>query len=161
MFFRKKKNQLREGLPKGTSDAAVACYKKGFSCSQAILSVYGEQFGLDRETALRVAGAFGGGMGSMGETCGCVTGAFMVIGLKHSKTKGSDEAAREKGDLLVQEFVDRFKARHGSIVCKELIGCDLGTPEGFKKAKKEKHFKKRCPEFVKDAAEILDEILKD
>jgi C_GCAxxG_C_C family probable redox protein len=161
MFFRKKKKPVREGLPRGAADAAVSCYKKGFSCSQAILSVYGEQFGLDREIALRVAGAFGGGMGSMGETCGCVTGAFMVIGLKHSKTKGSEEAEREKGDLLVQEFVDRFRARHGSIVCRELLGCDLGTPEGLKKAKKEKHFGKRCPEFVKDAAGILDELLTD
>jgi C_GCAxxG_C_C family probable redox protein len=57
---------------------AVSCFKDGFSCSQAVLSAYGEQFGLDREMALKVSGAFGGGMGHLGETCGAVTGAFML-----------------------------------------------------------------------------------
>ncbi len=47
---------------------AVSVFKEGFSCSQAVLSTYGAQFGLDRETALRVAGALGGGMGRMGKT---------------------------------------------------------------------------------------------
>ena len=64
------------------SKHAVSCFKDGFSCSQALLSTYGDQFGLNHELALKVSGAFGGGMGRMGETCGAVTGAFMVIGLK-------------------------------------------------------------------------------
>ncbi|KAF5410712.1 MAG: hypothetical protein C5S47_05925 [Candidatus Methanogasteraceae archaeon] len=58
---------------------AVSCFKDGFSCSRAVLSAYGEQFGLDHERASEVSGAFGGGMGHLGETCGAVTGAFMLI----------------------------------------------------------------------------------
>jgi len=46
--------------------------------------VYGGRSGLDRETALKVAGAFGAGMARTGGTCGSVTGALMVIGLKYS-----------------------------------------------------------------------------
>ncbi|UCD85357.1 MAG: C_GCAxxG_C_C family protein, partial [Deltaproteobacteria bacterium] len=76
--------------------SAVSCFKEGFSCSQVLLSTYGTDFGLDRETALKVAGAFGGGMGRMGEVCGAVTGAFMVIGLKHGMVKGEDNKAKEK-----------------------------------------------------------------
>jgi len=49
---------------------AVSCFQEGFSCSQAMLSTYREQFGLNREIALNVSGAFGGGMARMGETCG-------------------------------------------------------------------------------------------
>jgi len=58
---------------------AVSCFKDGFSCSQAVLSAYGEHFGLDHEMASEVSGAFGGGMGHLGETCGAVTSAFMLI----------------------------------------------------------------------------------
>ena len=124
-----------------------------------MLSTYGARFGLDREMAFRLAGVFGSGMGR-GDTCGAVTGAFMVIGLKHGKTKGSDDASQERTDELARQFAERFIARNSSIVCRELLGCDISTSEGLKAAKKEKYFKKRCPKFVQDAAEILEELLK-
>ena len=124
-----------------------------------MLSTYGERFGLDREMAFRVAGVFGSGMGR-GDTCGAVTGAFMVIGLKHGKTKGNDDLSQERADELARQFAELFIARNSSIVCRELLGCDISTSEGLKAAKKGKHFKKRCPKFVQDAAEILEELLK-
>lgn len=42
-------------------ESTVSCYKEGFSCSQALLSTYGPLFGLNRELALKIAGAFGEG----------------------------------------------------------------------------------------------------
>ncbi len=137
----------------------MACFKKGINCTQAVASTYGGQFGLDKETALRLAAAFGSGMG-MGETCGAVTGALMVIGLKHAKVSGNRLLSKDRTEEVAQEFTERFKARHGTVVCRELLGCDVTTSEGLKTAKQEKHFKKRCPEYVKDAAEILEEMLK-
>ena len=52
-------------------ELAVSCFEEGFTCSQALLSAYGAQFGLDREVALRIADGFGGGMGRMGERRDC------------------------------------------------------------------------------------------
>ena len=141
------------------TDRTVELFQQGFSCSQAILAVYGEQFGLDRETALRVAGAFGAGMGRMGETCGAVTGAFMVIGLQHGKTRADDDQSKEKACALVNEFVERFSSRNGSIVCRQLLGCDIGTAEGYSRAKERALFTSVCPKLVRDAAEIIEEIL--
>lgn len=115
--------------------------------------------GLDRELALKVAGAFGGGMARMGEQCGAVTGAFMVIGLKHGKTKTGDDGARERTYELVEEFVTRFKSRHGSICCRELLGYDLNSPEGRKAAYEKGLFTTLCPQLVRDATEILEETL--
>ena len=66
---------------------ALSLFKNGFRCSQAILSTYGLQFGLDQELALKLASPFGGGMGSLGNTCGAVTGAILVIGLKYGNSK--------------------------------------------------------------------------
>jgi C_GCAxxG_C_C family probable redox protein len=125
-----------------------------------MLSLYGERFGLDRETAYRVTGAFGSGMG-MGETCGAVAGALMVIGLKHTRVEGMDLFSKEETYDIAAEFIERFKERNNTIVCRELLGCDVTTTEGLREARKEKHFKKRCPKYVRDAAEILEEMLRD
>ena len=141
-------------------ERAVSCFKEGFSCSQALLSTYGAQFGLNREMALKVSGAFGGGMGRMAETCGAVTGAFMVIGLKYGKTRVEDEQTKEKAYSLVKEFVDKFKSRNGSIICRELLGCDISTPKGMTLAKEKKLIATLCPKFVQDAAEIIEQILE-
>ena len=141
-------------------ELAVSRFKDGFSCSQAVFSAYATQFGLNRETALKIAGTFGGGMGHMGETCGAVTGAFMVIGLIYGRTIAGDRQSQEKTDSLVHEFVDRFKSRNGSIVCRELLGYDLSTPEGAKIYKEKKFPDTVCTKFVQDAAEIIEQILE-
>ena len=141
-------------------ECAVFCFKERFNCSQALLlSTYGAQFGLNREMASKVSGAFGGGMGRMGETCGAVTGAFMVIGLRYGKTRMEDERAKEETYRLVKEFVDRFKSRSESIICRELLGFDISTPEGMKLAEEKKLVTTLCPKFVQDAVEIIEQIL--
>lgn len=141
------------------SESAVCCFKEGFSCSQSVLSAFAPEMGLDRTSALRVAGAFGGGMGRMGETCGAVTGAFMAIGLKYGKTEAGDDAKRDKGYEIVKEFTARFKALHGSITCRELLGCDLASPDGMVFAKDRNLFELRCRNYVADAVEIAEELL--
>jgi len=141
------------------SDRAVAVFGEGFNCAQAILSVCGKRFSIDRDVALKVSAAFGGGMGRMGETCGAVTGAFMVIGLKHGQTEAKDYQAKEKTYKVIREFVLKFKERNGSLLCRELLGCDISSPEGFKSAQDSKLFKSICPNYVRDAADILEEIV--
>jgi len=95
----------------------------------------------------------------MGETCGAVTGALMVIGLKYGMTQAKDEAAREQTYKLAQELAARFKERHRSIICRELLGYDLSSPEGRKAAYDKGLFSTLCPQLVRDAAEIVEEIL--
>ncbi|MCX5858902.1 MAG: C-GCAxxG-C-C family protein [Proteobacteria bacterium] len=141
------------------SNKAVARFQEGFSCSQAVFSVFAEKHGLDRETALRISGAFGGGMARMGLVCGAVTGAFMVIGLKYGKTEAKDEEAKEKTYQQVKNFVERFRAANGSMICKELLGFDLSVPKEAAQAKEKGLFKNLCPRLVKDAVEILEEML--
>jgi C_GCAxxG_C_C family probable redox protein len=109
--------------------------------------------------ALKVAGAFGGGMARMGETCGVVTGSMMAIGLKHGKTRADDYEAKEKTYRLVKDFVNKFKAKHKSILCRELLNCDMSTPEGLHNFKDRNLAKTHCERFVKDAADILEDIL--
>lgn len=95
----------------------------------------------------------------MGETCGAVTGALMAIGLKYGMTQAKDEAAREKTYKLTQEFASKFKARHNSMVCRELLGYDLSKPEERKAAHDKGLFSTLCPKFVRDAVEIVEPLL--
>ena len=139
---------------------AVEKFEKGFNCSQAVLSSFSEQFGLDCNTALKIATGFGGGM-KMGETCGAVTGAFMVLGLKYGNATPEDKETKEKTYEMVIEFTNRFKARNGSVICRELLGCDISTPEGSKVAVEKGLFSSVCPRLVQDAAEILEEMLNE
>jgi C_GCAxxG_C_C family probable redox protein len=140
-------------------EKAIASFQEGFMCSQALLTAYAERFDMDRETALRVSAAFGGGMGRMGEICGAVTGAFMVIGLRYGRTDVKDRRSHEKTTDLVNEFVEKFKSVNGSIVCRELLGCDLNTHEGQRTFVDNKLREKLCTKFVRDAAMIVGELL--
>ena len=145
--------------PQDRVHCAVSSFAEGFSCSQAILGTYAEMLGLERQTALRLAASFGGGMGRMAQTCGAVTGAFMVLGLKYGSTSAQPGEAKERLYGLVREFADRFRRRQGSIVCKDLLGCDLSTPEGVRLAKEEGIVQAVCPQIVRYAAELLEELL--
>ena len=139
-------------------EIAVASFKAGLSCSQAVLSAFAPGLGLDRPTALRVAAAFGGGMARMGQTCGAVNGALMVIGLQHGHVAAQDKAAKEKTYALVREFVDQFRARNTSLLCRDLLGCDIGTPEGMQLFREKGLNTLVCSRLVRDAAEILERL---
>ncbi len=146
-------------MPANRVEEAVKMHAEGFSCAQALLAVYGPELGMDRETATQVAGGFGGGMGRMAGTCGAVTGAFMVIGLVHGMTKKGDLQQKERSYEIIRKFAERFRERNATLVCRELMGVGVSTPEGFAEAKAKNIARTVCPKFVHDAAEILEEML--
>lgn len=82
-------------MTKDVVERTLSAFDEGFSCSQSVFSAFAPELGLDREMALRVATAFGGGMGHRGDTCGAVTGAFLAIGLKHGRVKAEDREIRD------------------------------------------------------------------
>lgn len=126
-----------------------------FNCAQTVFSLHAGDLGLDERTALRIASGFGGGM-ACAETCGAVTGSYMVIGMKHGHDT-SDPDAKAKTKQLIQDFNMKFREAHGTLICKELTGFDISTPEGNQAANTEDVFKKKCPFFVKTACDILEE----
>lgn len=138
---------------------ALSTFDSGFNCSQSVLTAFCNDFGLNDETAFRIACSFGGGMGRMAKTCGTVTGAFMVIGLKYGQMQSNDKVTKEKTYGLVRAFAELFAKERGSIECLELLACDISAPEGFKTANEKNLFKTICPKCVESAVKILEEIL--
>jgi C_GCAxxG_C_C family probable redox protein len=137
-------------------EQAVQLFSEGMLCSQAMLLTYGPQFGIDEETAIRVSRPFGSGIARMCETCGAVSGAYMVLGLRCQDE--DEKAAKEKTYILCRELAKRFSAANGSTNCYELLQCDLGTPEGQSRFR-EQQLVSRCRAYVRNSAEILESIL--
>lgn len=116
---------------------------KGYNCAQAVLCAYADMFGLDESAAYKIAEGFGSGMGGMGDTCGAVTAAFMLIGLKNGSGLPGDKSTRAATYRQIREFSDAFKAKAGSVICRELKG-EGGRPVY------------PCPACIETAAELIE-----
>jgi len=138
------------------SEIAVAHFHQNFNCAQAVFVTFAPQLGLDESQALKLASPFGGGVARCGQICGAVTGALMALGL----AQGADTPdGKEDAYRLGQEFLQRFESRHATILCRELIACDISTPEGRQQARAKGAFTALCPQFVRDAADIVQAML--
>ena len=130
------------------SDMASEMFLGKYNCSQAVLSAFCENYGMDAETAIRIACGLGSGCRSA-DVCGAVSGAVLVVGLKH----GADTRACNS---TTEEFIKEFKTRYSDITCRNLLGCDITTPDGREKAVSKNLFKTRCLDLVVGAVEILE-----
>jgi len=141
------------------ADDAAALFTAGYSCSQAVCAAFAEDFGIDRSTALRLSCGFGGGMAHTGNTCGAVTGALMVVGMKFGRTEIGDLAAKEKTYAVANAFITEFLRRNHATGCTDLIGLDLSDPKKLAVARENNLFPTKCTRYVRDAAEILEKML--
>lgn len=121
--------------------------EKGCNCAQAVLCAYADLFGLDEKQAYKIAEGFGSGMGGMQDTCGAVTAAFMLIGLKNCSDVLGDKSTRPETYKHIRELAEAFKAEAGSIVCRELKG-ETGLPVFS------------CPKCIETAAKLFENYLK-
>lgn len=141
------------------ADEAVGLFNQGFICSQAVLSVFAPDYGLDHDMALRLAQGFGAGMARTDDVCGAVAGAVLVIGLRYGATQSDDRAAREKTYSVIGEFIREFTKRNGTVSCTALLGYNLSDPHQLTEAHQSGVVPARCPGFVRDAVEILPTLM--
>jgi len=140
-------------------DKAIEYFDKGFNCSQSVFTSYASLFGIDNRTALKLSCGFGSGMGTLQKTCGAVTGAFMIIGLNFGKWQAGDDLSKQKTYAMIKNFASEFISLHHSIDCLELLGCDISTPQGLKRAREKGIFKSKCKKYVEDAAMLIEKIV--
>ncbi|HWQ63506.1 MAG TPA: C-GCAxxG-C-C family protein [Methanospirillum sp.] len=139
---------------------AVDLLAEGYSCSQSVFSVYAKEYGLDPALARKIATGFGGGVGRTGNMCGAVSGAILVLGLASGMNSLQESDWRGKSYSLDKMFIEKFVSRFGSIQCPDLLGYNMAIPEELAESKRVGAAKKVCPELVRGAAEILEEMLK-
>ena len=136
------------------AEKAAYHFSEGYNCAQSVLLTMFEHWKGTNDLVPKVATAFGSGIGRCGSVCGALTGGAMAISIKYGTNDTSLEK-RLKTYKVAQKFYRKFLQRHGSIICKELIGYDLSNPKELKKAQKTYVFDEKCTCFVRTAVEIL------
>ncbi|HAN20100.1 MAG: hypothetical protein A2Y15_05400 [Clostridiales bacterium GWF2_36_10] len=137
-------------------ESAIDLFSNGSNCSQAVFATFCENYGINKEQAFKIACGFGGGIRS-GEVCGAVSGAVMVIGLKYGNENFDDLEVKKLCCAKTVEFINCFKVKYNSIVCRELLGIDIFVGDGMKLANEKGLFKTTCVDMIRSAVEILEE----
>ena len=142
-------------------EKAVALFKEGYNCSQAVVTAFADLYGFTEEQALKMSSSFGGGIGRMRQTCGAACGLFMLAGLETGCTDGKNREGKEANYKVVQELAEEFRKRNGSLICAELLGLNKAAPTpATPEARTTEYYKKRpCVKMVEEAARIWSEYL--
>ena len=143
-------------------EAAMANFLSGYNCSQSIILAFKDMLPVDEKQLSMLASSFGGGMGRLREVCGSVSGMFMIVGLLYGYD--GPETGQVKADhyARIQELAKRFEEKHGSIVCREMLGLSVRHDVPVPEARTKEYYKKRpCAEIIGDAAEILEQYIKE
>ncbi len=128
-------------------DLAIALHDKKFNCCQAVACAFAEEVGIDESTLFKIGEGFGLGMGCMEGTCGALSGAIMLAGLKNSDGNTSAPATKAETYKLSKELLLKFQDKTGSTVCKELKGAESGKVLCS------------CPDCIKIGVEVAQEVL--
>ena len=142
-----------------SENRAIQAHKSGLNCAQAVLTSYSDELNFDHNLALSLSCGFGGGMGRLQETCGAVTGSFMVIGIDQCKKYQDIRERKEKTYAMVRKCSDRFKSIHGTTDCFDLLSCDLKTVEGQRYFKDNNLGELVCEKCISDAVKIVNELI--
>jgi len=133
-------------------------FSNNFNCSQAVFTTFATELGLEEELALKLATQFGGGA-RKGEMCGAVSGALMVLGLKYGHCHAQDNEEKGKAYGIAEDFMNRFIKEKGTVVCRELLGYDVSKEEDKAKIKELGLFQSVCPEMIRCATKIVEEMI--
>lgn len=138
-------------------EQAMAYFKEGYNCAQAVFLAFSDLTGFEQKTALRLAAPFGGGLGRQREVCGAVSGMCLVAGALYGYDDKSDKTAKAAHYKAVQELCAEFRARAGgSIICRDLLGAEGKDTAAIPSDRTAAYYKKRpCAELVGEAADIL------
>lgn len=143
------------------SQKAMKNFRDGYNCAQSVFYAFSDELGLDKETALMLSSSFGGGMGRLREVCGAVSAMFMIAGLKYGYTSPTDKDAKAEHYIRIQELAKKFKEKHGTIICRELLGVDADDNPIPSDRTPEYYATRPCEKLIGDAAQIISEYIQD
>ncbi|MFR6496873.1 MAG: C-GCAxxG-C-C family protein [Ruminococcus sp.] len=103
------------------AEKARDLFRAGYNCAQSVVGAFHEEMGLSLEDAVRLASSFGGGMGGMRETCGAVTGMFLVAGMLKGYDDPADYDGKKAHYARIRELAEQFRQKHDTLVCRELL----------------------------------------
>jgi C_GCAxxG_C_C family probable redox protein len=140
-------------------EKALEYFRNKYNCSQSVFTAFGTEYGLSEDECLKIACSFGAGMGRQQYTCGAVTGALMVLGLKYGKGVDGTEDMKQETYAKTREFFSRFIDIHGSVSCRTLLNdLDINDNDDYQKILELDLFNTNCEKYVKDAVVLIEKI---
>lgn len=127
----------------------------GHNCCQSVFLTFCEELGLDPTVGLKISGGLGAGFSRRGEVCGAVSGAIMALGLQRGFYDPANPESKAEFVEKARAFMDEFEAKHGSIICRELLNFDISTEENYARAVNEGIFAGVCRDVIGDAADMI------
>ena len=141
------------------SQKAVEYFESGYNCAQSVFLAYAQEFGIDKEMALKLSSSFGGGMGRLREVCGAVSSMFAIAGLKNGYTSNNDDEVKAKHYELIQKLADEFKKEHSTIICRELLDLNEKISSPIPSKRTEEYYQERpCSKFISTACKLISKI---
>ncbi len=138
------------------AESAAELFDKGFCCSESVLQAVAQSRGVQSDLVPRIATGFCGGIARTGNVCGALAGAVMALSLFTGRNRPTDP--RDENCKLIQQVIRQFEARFGTVLCRDLIGCRLDTPEGHRYFV-ENNLRAKCVVFTREAARMAAEVL--
>lgn len=139
------------------SDKAVENFKSGYNCAQSVFLAFAEDFGIEKDLALKLASSFGAGMGRLREVCGAVSAMFAIAGLKYGYTEPDNDDVKAKHYERIQNLANQFITKHETLICRELLGLPSGADSPIPSVRTEQYYAERpCENFIRTAAEIIE-----
>jgi C_GCAxxG_C_C family probable redox protein len=105
-----------------------------------------------------MATGFCSGLSRTCRMCGAVNGAILAISLFHGRNSKEDSV--DPAYTRVRRLLDHFEKKFGSINCRELTGCDLGTEEGQEYFKENK-VSKKCAGYTEEATRTAMTLIEE
>ena len=147
--------------PNEKAELARELFLSGSNCAQSVYAAFADEMGMSRETALRLSGGLGGGIGGLRFTCGAFLAMAMVMSALRGYTDGADMDGKKRLYAQVQRLHERFVEKYGTSVCRELLEKD-GIPVSHVPSERtpEYYKKRRCAQYVAFCAGLAAEELE-
>ena len=128
-------------------DKAAELHGNRHTCSQSVACAFSDLVDIDEAVLKDMVRRYSGGAYKV---CGAVMGAYTIVNLLNGNVDAENPASWDNNDEeLLRKIEARFKERNQTVDCKELKGIGTGT------------VLRSCRGCVEDAAEILEELLKE
>lgn len=128
-------------------ELAIALHDKKYNCAQSVACAFAEDLNIDPQVLFKLLEGFGFGMGCANGTCGAISGAVALLGLKNSDGNLEAPATKAQTYQLSKELLLKFQEKNGATICRDLKGIDTGN------------VLRSCPGCIEDAVELVEEIL--
>lgn len=120
-------------------EQATAWHERGMNCAQSVALPFCEELGMDVSSAMRALEGFGAGMGGRKLTCGALSGAIFVAGLKHSDGNLEHPQSKANTYAVCAKMSETFVATCGTDRCEVIkaenrISCPACIALGVKLA---------------------------